>query len=139
MDFRNAVNLGYAFVNLLSHDSALELMGKFQDFAEWMFDSSKVCEVSWAHPHQGLSEHVERYRNSPVMHPSMPDEYKPMVFKNGVQVAFPAPTKAIRAPKLRPVRDRANLHGEGAPQQPPEQQHQHRGGGGQPAKAVGWS
>mmetsp|Transcript_42077 Transcript_42077/g.105863 ORF Transcript_42077/g.105863 Transcript_42077/m.105863 type:complete len:303 (+) Transcript_42077:3-911(+) len=105
MDFRNGVNLGYAFVNLLKHEDALRLMTTFQGFSKWFFDSAKVCEVSWAHPHQGLEEHVERYRNSPVMHPSMPQEYKPMMFQNGVRVAFPPPTKAIRAPKLRPVHD----------------------------------
>lgn len=106
MDFRNGVNLGYAFVNLLSHEEALRFMETFQGFSRWFFDSAKVCEVSWAHPHQGLHEHVERYRNSPVMHPTMPEEYKPMVFKDGERVPFPPPTKAIRAPKLRPVHDR---------------------------------
>mmetsp|Transcript_47485 Transcript_47485/g.101574 ORF Transcript_47485/g.101574 Transcript_47485/m.101574 type:complete len:423 (+) Transcript_47485:100-1368(+) len=102
MDFRNGVNLGYAFVNLLKHEDALKLMEFFQGFSRWSFDSVKVCEVSWAHPHQGLEEHIERYKNSPVMHPTMPDDYKPMVFKDGVRTSFPKPTKAIRAPKLRP-------------------------------------
>jgi len=111
MDFRNAVNLGYAFVNLLDHSCALELMRNFHGYAAWLYESTKVCEVSWAHPHQGLSDHVERYRNSPVMHPGMPDEYKPMVFQDGQRVPFPTPTKAIRAPKLRPVRDRAAAEG----------------------------
>eukprot|EP00439_Symbiodinium_sp_Y106_P038344 s1688_g4.t1 len=37
--------------------------------------------------------HVERYRNSPVMHRSVPDEYKPVIFKNGVRKKFPRPTK----------------------------------------------
>jgi len=107
MDFRNGINLGYAFVNLLNHPHAMIFMQCFQGFSGWFFDSAKVCEISWAHPHQGLAEHVDRYRNSPVMHHSMPDEYKPMVFKDGVRVSFPAPTKAIRAPKLRPIRERA--------------------------------
>jgi len=106
MDFRNGVNLGYAFVNLINNKDAVDLTEKFQGFREWISDSTKVCEVSWAHPHQGLQEHVERYRNSPVMHPSMPEDYKPMVFRNGQQIAFPVPTKAIKAPKLRlTVRD----------------------------------
>merc|ERR1719440_1752418 len=95
MDFRNGVNLGYAFVNLINHEDAVMLTNKLQGFSQWVSDSTKVCEISWAHPHQGLQEHVERYRNSPVMHHSMPDDYKPMIFMNGVQVAFPPPTKAI--------------------------------------------
>jgi len=106
MDFQNGVNLGYAFVNLLTHQDALRFKDLFQGFNDWRFDSAKVSEVSWAHPHQGLDEHVERYRNSPVMHPSMPDEYKPMIFQNGQRVNFPAPTRVIKAPKLRLGRDR---------------------------------
>eukprot|EP00929_Paragymnodinium_shiwhaense_P012637 TRINITY_DN12005_c0_g1_i1.p1 TRINITY_DN12005_c0_g1~~TRINITY_DN12005_c0_g1_i1.p1 ORF type:complete len:527 (+),score=86.76 TRINITY_DN12005_c0_g1_i1:195-1775(+) len=113
MDFRNGVNLGYAFVNLLRHEDALAFMEMFQGFSQWVVDSVKVCETSWAHPHQGLLEHVERYRNSPVMHPRMPDEYKPMVFSSGIRVPFPAPTKAIKAPKLRLTRE-ARAHAEGA-------------------------
>jgi len=101
MDFRNGVNLGYAFVNLVTHQDAACLTEKLQGFHEWVSDSTKDCEVSWAHPHQGVQEHVERYRNSPVMHPTMPKEYKPMVFENGEQIPFPQPTKAIKAPKLR--------------------------------------
>lgn len=103
MDFRNGVNLGYAFVNLHTHQDALRAIEIFQGFGNWDFDSAKVCEVSWAHPHQGLAEHVERYRNSPVMHPSTPEEYKPMIFQNGIRIEFPVPTKAIRAPKLKLV------------------------------------
>merc|ERR1712060_304770 len=106
MDFRNGVSLGYAFVNLLAHEYALFCMETLQGFSDWSFDGNKGCEVSWAHPHQGLSEHVERYRNSPVMHACMPDEYKPMVFRDGVRLPFPEPTIAIRAPKLRPVREK---------------------------------
>jgi len=106
MDFQNGVNLGYAFVNLLRHADALRFKEIFQGFQDWRFDSAKVSEVSWAHPHQGLDEHVERYRNSPVMHPSMPDEYKPMIFENGQRVTFPPPTRVIKAPKLRLGRDR---------------------------------
>lgn len=102
MDFRNGVNLGYAFVNLLKHKDALDFTEEFQGFSAWaQSDSAKVCEVSWSHPHQGLQEHVDRYRNSPVMHATMPQEFQPMVFRNGVQVVFPPPTKVIKAPKLR--------------------------------------
>eukprot|EP00928_Gymnodinium_smaydae_P061180 TRINITY_DN45331_c0_g1_i1.p1 TRINITY_DN45331_c0_g1~~TRINITY_DN45331_c0_g1_i1.p1 ORF type:complete len:429 (+),score=62.64 TRINITY_DN45331_c0_g1_i1:49-1287(+) len=116
MDFRNGVNLGYAFVNLLTHEDAKRLMNRFQGFNSWFLDSAKVCETSWARPIQGLLEHVERYRNSPVMHSSMPDEYKPMVFQNGERVPFPPPTKAIRAPKLRPIRDRMDGPGPRGPE-----------------------
>jgi len=106
IDFRNEINLGYGFVNACTHQDAVQLKDGLQGFAGWTVDGAsddeiKECEVSWAHPHQGLQEHVERYRNSPVMHESMPHEYKPMFFKNAVPQPFPAPTKAIKAPKLR--------------------------------------
>ena len=29
---------------------------------------SQVCEVSWSGPKQGFKAHVDRYKNSPVMH-----------------------------------------------------------------------
>mmetsp|Transcript_38517 Transcript_38517/g.101854 ORF Transcript_38517/g.101854 Transcript_38517/m.101854 type:complete len:420 (-) Transcript_38517:196-1455(-) len=116
MDFQNGVNLGYAFVNLPAHQDALRFKEVFHGFSDWRFDSAKVSEVSWAHPHQGLEEHVERYRNSPVMHQSMPDEYKPMIFLNGQRTPFPQPTRAIKAPKLRLSRDRP---ADGKPGEPP--------------------
>eukprot|EP00440_Ansanella_granifera_P072294 gb/GFBE01078455.1/.p1 GENE.gb/GFBE01078455.1/~~gb/GFBE01078455.1/.p1 ORF type:complete len:408 (+),score=53.30 gb/GFBE01078455.1/:1-1224(+) len=106
MDFQNKVNLGYCFVNLISHECALAFQEAFNGFSDWRFDSSKASEVSWAHPHQGLEEHIDRYRNSPVMHSSMPAEYKPMIFRNGQQIPFPAPTRSIKAPKVRVHRDR---------------------------------
>lgn len=97
MDFRNAVNLGYGFVNLQTHQDALALMECFNAF-RWKDD--EPCEVSWAHPIQGFAQHVERYRNSPVMHPDTPEDFKPMIFRNGLRVPFPPPTKAIRPAKM---------------------------------------
>jgi len=120
MDFQNGVNLGYAFVNLLSHSDALRFRDVFEGFADWRFDSAKVSAVSWAQPHQGLEEHVERYRNSPVMHPSMPDEYKPMIFQAGQRVNFPPPTRVIKAPKLRLGRDRPREGGRDEPRDVPQ-------------------
>ncbi|CAE7939289.1 unnamed protein product, partial [Symbiodinium sp. KB8] len=59
---------------------------------------SDVCEVGWSGPHQGFKAHVERYRNSPVMHRSVPDAYKPIIFQDGVRQNFPRPTRKIKAP-----------------------------------------
>merc|ERR1711959_641373 len=81
----------------------LKEMLDYEGFDGWAIQSSKVCEVSWSHPQQGLAQHIERYRNSPVMHESMPIEYKPRLFQNGREVPFPRPTKAIRPVKLRPA------------------------------------
>jgi RNA recognition motif-containing protein len=104
IDFRTGVNLGYAFVNLISNMDAQQFIMDFNGFRGWSLESLKICEVSWADPYQGLDDHVERYRNSPVMHEKMPDEYKPRVYVAGVRVPFPEPTKRIRAPRMRPQR-----------------------------------
>ena len=35
------------------------------------------------------------YRNSPVMHPMVPETFKPMLFVEGEKVPFPAPWIAV--------------------------------------------
>lgn len=101
MGFVDGVNLGYAFVNLTTHKDALAFTDVFHGFSDWGVDSDKQGDISWARPCQGLRAHVERYRNSPVMHPCMPDGFKPMIFKDGRRVPFPSPTRPIKAPKVR--------------------------------------
>lgn len=101
IDFRSKSGFGYAFINLVSNDAALKLFNHFNGFSDWAMKSQKVAEVTWSEPSQGLDVHVGRYRNSPVMHDAVPDEFKPAMYTNGVRVPFPAPTKAIRAPRFR--------------------------------------
>lgn len=100
-DFRNFAGFGYAFVNFESHEDARRAKMSFQGFARWRVPSRKTCDVVWSGPVQGLLAHTERYRNSPVMHDSVPDEYKPAVFEDGIRVPFPEPTKRIRPPRVR--------------------------------------
>lgn len=119
MDFQKGVNLGYAFVNFLHHTDGLRFAEVFQDFASWTCQSDKSGDVSWAQPNQGWQAHVERYRNSPVMHPSVPDAFKPMVFQGGHRAAFPAPTRAIKAPKMRALRKGSGGSGGGAARSAP--------------------
>jgi len=99
IDLKNKVGLGYAFVNFVSHGAAEGFAHHFRGFMNWNMQSEKVCEVTWSDALQGLEEHVERYRDCPVMHESIPDEFKPVLFQDGVRVAFPEPTKRIRAPR----------------------------------------
>merc|ERR1711957_1160484 len=65
-----------------------------------MGDSScrKVVEVVWSSPHQGLTILIERYRNARVMHPSVPDLYKPALFQNGVRWVFHLPPSMCGLP-----------------------------------------
>ncbi|CAE7841864.1 TE1, partial [Symbiodinium microadriaticum] len=81
-DFYRQANLGYAFVNLVDGVAVDALWRTFDGFSGWALPTAKVCQA-----------HVERYRNSPVMHRSVPDEYKPVIFKNGVRKNFPRPPK----------------------------------------------
>lgn len=50
---------------------------------------------------QGRDAYVEKYRNSPVMHHKVPEEYRPVLLAGGEPVPFPGPTRAIRAPRFR--------------------------------------
>jgi len=95
MQFKLRKHLGYAFLNFVSHAEAVRFRDSFDGFA-----ASSVT-VDWSEPSQGLQEHVERFRNSPVMHETVPDDWKPILLKNGQIVDFPAPTKKIKAPRLR--------------------------------------
>jgi len=101
MDYQRKVGFGYSFINFISAESAECFRQTFHSFRDWGVESDKVCEVSWGNALQGIDAHIERYRNSPVMHEVVPDAFKPMLFKNGERVPFPAPTKSVRPPRLR--------------------------------------
>jgi hypothetical protein len=105
VDFSTGLALGYGFVNLVSPVVASEFVHHFAGFANWKISSDAVCKVCWGEPCQGLSQHLERYRNSPVMHNSVEDEWKPIFFVEGARAAFPPPTKHIKAPKIRKRRE----------------------------------
>lgn len=114
IDFQSRACLGYAFVNLVDPSYVPHFWEKFSGYSKWVLPSKKVCGVSWSGPHQGLEAHVERYRNSPVMHESVPDEYKPVILQNGLRVGFPEPSKAPRPPRIRQHHhssDKGNWHG----------------------------
>jgi hypothetical protein len=100
-DFKKQAGLGYAFMNLITHEDAMRAMSELQGFSEWAVPTQKVMQVSWSTPLQGLAANIERYRNSPVMHPNVPEKFKPLLFKHGKSVRFPPPTKPLGQPDLR--------------------------------------
>mmetsp|Transcript_17046 Transcript_17046/g.34819 ORF Transcript_17046/g.34819 Transcript_17046/m.34819 type:complete len:338 (-) Transcript_17046:427-1440(-) len=100
VDFQTGAALGYAFVNAVDPSAVQQIWKALDGFSRWTTPSRKRCSVSWNDPHQGFDENVARYRNSPVMHPSVPDSYKPAIFSGGVRVPYPEPTKAVKAPRL---------------------------------------
>jgi len=99
IDFDTSAALGYAFVNMLSTADAEALMGKLEGFSQWHVTSEKICRVAWSQHSQGLETHVQRYRNSPLMHELVPDGYRPVLLENGRRIAFPSPTKKVKAPR----------------------------------------
>lgn len=98
-DFEKDAGFGYAFVNFERPEYASVAKQRLQGFNKWKFPSRKILEAVWSEPHQGLTVHVERLRNNPVMHEQVPDEFKPIVLKNGLRTSFPRPTKRVRAPR----------------------------------------
>eukprot|EP00928_Gymnodinium_smaydae_P001388 TRINITY_DN1050_c0_g2_i1.p1 TRINITY_DN1050_c0_g2~~TRINITY_DN1050_c0_g2_i1.p1 ORF type:complete len:422 (-),score=91.18 TRINITY_DN1050_c0_g2_i1:136-1347(-) len=101
IDFNSHAALGYAFVNLVDAQAVEKFWSTFDGYTDWIVPSKKVGTVSWSAPHQGLQGQIDRYQNSPVMHESVPDEYKPVLLEDGVRISFPEPSKNPRAPRVR--------------------------------------
>lgn len=97
-DFKKHAGLGYAFMNMIDHTEAVRAMTELPGFKDWKLKSNKVLQVTWSTPLQGLAANIERYRNSPVMHPDVPEQFKPLLLKAGIPVSFPLPTKNLQAP-----------------------------------------
>lgn len=103
-DFKTMGNFGYAVVNFVTHEVAASAMQRFSGFAEWPVQRRRACTVVWNVPCQGLAAQIERYRDSPLMHPDVAEEYRPALFSCGVKSAFPPPTKQLKAPPRLPQR-----------------------------------
>jgi len=83
VDFKTKAGFGYAFINLVDPAVVPRFWHAFDGYKKWVFPCTKVCRVNWSVPHQGLKTHIKRYRNSQLMHESVPDEYKPAMFSGG--------------------------------------------------------
>lgn len=98
MDFAKKTNLTYAHVVFDTYEAAVLCQQKLPQVMH--------TEVVWAsRKFQGTAfeatdENVERYRNSPVMHETVDDCFRPMIFgEGGERLPFPPPTKKIRKPR----------------------------------------
>jgi len=103
VDFKTGSGLGYAFVNFLSHGKAMHAWKSLNGYRAWCVPSVKVCDVCWSNPVQGFRANVDRYRNSPVMHEDVPEEFKPAVFSNGCRAPFPKPRKPSKRMPFQPL------------------------------------
>jgi len=95
------LNKGYAFINFTTAKNAEKFRDHFRGFSNWMFLSEKDCEISWSDANQGLDAYIQHFRNSPMMHGSVDDKFKPVLFSHGRRISFPKPTKPIKAPKTK--------------------------------------
>merc|ERR1711953_1010346 len=99
--FHTELNHGFAFINFTTAEDFKRFQEHFTGFSDWMVSSDRVCEVCWSDVAQGMDAYIERYRNSPLMHESVADRFKPVLFEHGNRVPFPKPTKKIRAPRCK--------------------------------------
>jgi len=112
--FEVMATIGYAFVNFVSPEAAQECHVKLGGFKGWSELSENACEVTWSEKDQGLAAIVNRHRNSPVMHSSVQDDFKPAIYKNGSRADFPKPTKKIRAPRTQRYKNEGTSGYDGA-------------------------
>merc|ERR1712187_173818 len=103
------VTIGYAFVNCVSHEAAEECFSRLNGFTDWATPCDNSLSAYWSEKDQGLAVNIDRHRNSPVMHESVGDEFKPALYKDGVLATFPRPTKHIKQPRVqRSIRNVVN-------------------------------
>ena len=100
MNLRSNTSFAYAFVNMTLPLEAERCRVRLSGFSRWPVPCECACVTSWADLQQGLVANIDRYRNSPVMHESVPDNYKPAIYAKGVRARFPPPTKALKAPPM---------------------------------------
>merc|ERR1712107_830692 len=98
--FSVMATIGYAFVNFVSNEAAQECLSRLNGFTEWATPSENSLTVLWSEKDQGLATIIDRHRNSPVMHSSVKEEFKPALYMDGVRTAFPLPTKHIKPPRV---------------------------------------
>merc|ERR1712031_12811 len=103
------ITIGYAFVNFATPEAAQECISRLDGLSDRITTGETSLNVYWSEKDQGLMTIIDRHRNSPVMHESVLDEFKPAVYVEGVRVAFPPSTKHVRPPRMqRYKQDQAN-------------------------------
>lgn len=96
--------VGYAlimFTSLRVAENFVEVFHGLKDWfmQEWGCSGKAVARAVLCRQTQEFKEVVDFYSNSGIMHPSVREEFKPLLFKNGKRVDFPPPTKVLKAPR----------------------------------------
>lgn len=113
-DIASGNSFHYAFVNFVSPAQALRIQRHFAGFTSWPAPfraEDTPCKVDWSEALQGLGSLIERYRNSPLMHHSVPDGLRPAIYHQGLRAVFPPPTMSVRAPRVRRASPRRRFAG----------------------------
>jgi RNA recognition motif-containing protein len=93
MNFQKGVGLGYAIVNFATPTAAATAALRLSSVE---FGGNRL-HASISEEKQSLSDLIRRYRDSAVMHPSVPDACKPVLYSDGLMVPFPEPTKSLES------------------------------------------
>jgi hypothetical protein len=94
MDLESGCNLGYAFLNFVTHGHALEFKGRFDGCRLPSSGSRKVCSVVWANK-QGLFQFPNN-QTAPPPPPPMPQE----VYDHTSQMRYHQLPPAIQSTKI---------------------------------------
>lgn len=94
MDLESGCNLGYAFLNFVTHGHALEFKGRFDGCRLPSSGSRKVCSVVWANK-QGLFQFPNN-QSAPPPPPPMPQE----VYDHTSQMRYHQLPPAIQSTKI---------------------------------------
>lgn len=106
MDFLKGVRLGYAIVNFSEPTVANAAVSNLS----MVKIGGKRLDTSLSESNHCLSDLILRYRDSAVMHWSVPDEGKPIIFSEGHVVPFPQPTKFLEPPSVtKPKKNKKNI------------------------------
>jgi hypothetical protein len=82
MDFETHACLGYAFINMTSHEAALRFFKTFEGYSSWPVPSRKVSGVSWCE-RQGLEAHMQHFLRSSRGVEPLPEDCRPLCLQNG--------------------------------------------------------
>eukprot|EP01130_Rhizamoeba_saxonica_P018468 TRINITY_DN9258_c0_g1_i1.p1 TRINITY_DN9258_c0_g1~~TRINITY_DN9258_c0_g1_i1.p1 ORF type:complete len:237 (+),score=30.30 TRINITY_DN9258_c0_g1_i1:728-1438(+) len=66
IDFKNKCNVGYAFINFISHESVPKFYEEFNERRWDKFNSEKVCQITYGRI-QGKSALIEHFQNSSLL------------------------------------------------------------------------
>jgi len=94
-NFRKMTVFGYAIVNFCNTEDAQEALEHFRG----MHFGGQDVITEWSKSQQGYDDLVCRYRDSPVMHSSVPDQHKPIILAEGCLQPFPSPTQPLQPPR----------------------------------------